>query len=189
MNVSQNSIKLAGVEAELAAGLVSIADQTARLDTVIAHGGNGAQERIDLWKMEVDQAGLWARQSALLDRIALVRDPMVVLVVEDQVLLLMATAADLRCAGFVVVEASSADEALEQLRCNPSIRAVFTDVQMPGTMDGLELARTVHARWPAIKVVISSGNAQFGIGDLTVGDRFVRKPYRAENVISALRDH
>lgn len=73
------------------------------------------------------------------------------------------------------------------LESSETIRAVFTDVQMPGTMNGLELAHRVHARWPAVKVLVTSGNALYGADDLAHGDQFVRKPYRAEDVIAALR--
>jgi CheY-like chemotaxis protein len=187
MNTTQDTIKLALVQAELAAGLICINDQMSRLDRVIALGGVGASERRDLWRMETDQASLTNRETIIMGRIARDARPSVVLVVEDDLLVLMSAVADLQAAGFIVLEASNADEALALLETRDSIGAVFTDVQMPGTMDGLALARVVHTRWPLIKMIITSGNTHFGIDDLTLGDQFLRKPYRAEDVTTALR--
>jgi CheY-like chemotaxis protein len=82
--------------------------------------------------------------------------PSVVLVVDDDAFVLMTAAFNLRAAGFTVLEASNANEALALLQTQESIGAVFTDVQMPGTMDGLGLARVVHRRWPFIKMVITA---------------------------------
>jgi CheY-like chemotaxis protein len=114
---------------------------------------------------------------------------MVILVVEDESLTLMSAVACLTSAGFEVLEASNADEAIEMLETNATVGAIFTDIQMRGSMDGLALSREVHRRWPAIKVVVTSGNAMFSNKDLVPGDHFVRKPYSPDEIASALRDN
>ncbi|MEO7221625.1 MAG: response regulator [Devosia sp.] len=189
MNDTQNAIELARVRAELAAGLIHITGLMTQLDRLIARGGEASEERRELWRMETLQAGLGRQQSQLADRIAHDERPAVVLVVEDEILVLMTAIADLEAAGFIVYEATNADEALVLLERYGSIRALFTDVQMPGTMNGLELAQMVHARWPAVKVLVTSGDALFSADDLASGDQFLRKPYRAEDVVAALRAH
>lgn len=187
MKNTQDTVDLARVRAEIADGLINITDHMSVLDRVIARGGAACAERRELWRMETVQAGLGNEQSKLVNRMAHDAVPVTVLVVEDEVLVLMALRADLQQAGFTVLEASSADEALVLLEGNEAIRAVFTDVQMPGTMDGLALARQVHARWPAVKVLVTSGNAFYSTDDMAHGDQFMRKPYSVEDVIAALR--
>jgi CheY-like chemotaxis protein len=187
MNTTKNATDLALVQAELAAGLICISDQMTRLDQIIAHGEEGCVERRNLWRMEIDQAGMALRRSTIVDRIALNEGPSAVLVVEDDALLLMSAIADLEAAGFTVIDAANADEALALLETRDSIAAVFTDVQMPGTMDGLALMRLVHTRWPLIKMIVTSGNMRIGPDDLALGDQFLRKPYLAEDLVTALR--
>jgi len=92
-------------------------------------------------------------------------------VVEDEVLLRMAVSAHLRDAGFAVVEAVGADEAIELLRADPSIQLVFSDVMMPGTVDGNQLATLIGERYPAIHVLLTSGVAQ------RHARAFIAKPY------------
>ena len=84
-------------------------------------------------------------------------DRPVVLLVEDQPLVRMLAADILEEAGFEVTEAATAPEALNHLERSDDVRVVFTDVDMPGGMNGLELARIVHARWPHIALVVTSG--------------------------------
>lgn len=81
----------------------------------------------------------------------------VVLVVEDDFLLRMDAVDMVRAAGFEAVEAGNADEAISILEARPNIHVVFTDIQMPGSMDGLKLAKFVRDRWPPIKIVATSG--------------------------------
>src|SRR6195952_4892952 len=107
----------------------------------------------------------------------------VVLIVEDEFLLRMNTAEMIGEAGFDVVEAGNADEAIAILEARPDIHVVFTDVQMPGSMDGLKLARFVRGRWPPIKIVATSGFVNVGKDDLPAGSRFLTKPYRPEQVV------
>jgi CheY-like chemotaxis protein len=72
---------------------------------------------------------------------------------------------------------ASADEAIAILEARLDINVVFTDIQMPGSMDGLKLAAAVRDRWPPIKIVATSGHVKIGAGDLPQGGRFLRKPY------------
>lgn len=111
----------------------------------------------------------------------------VVLVVEDESLLRMDSAEMIEEAGFEVVQAGNADEAIVILRMRSDIRVVFTDIQMPGSMDGLKLARFVRDRWPPIKIVATSGLVAVGDGDLPDGGIFLPKPYRSEQVVATLR--
>ena len=112
----------------------------------------------------------------------------VVLIVEDEFLLRMNAAEMIGDAGFNVVEAGNADEAITILEARPDIRVVFTDIQMPGSMDGLKLARFVRRRWPPIKIVATSGFVNVGTDDLPEGSRFLPKPYRADQIVAALRE-
>lgn len=95
----------------------------------------------------------------------------VVLVVEDEVVLRMAVSAHLREAGFVVIEAVDAEEAVALLDGNRAIGLLFTDITMPGSMDGIALAAWAAARHPRVKILVSSGVTQDG------GLPFIAKPY------------
>lgn len=111
----------------------------------------------------------------------------VVLIVEDEFLLRMDSADMIAEAGFEVVQAANADEAIEILTNRSDVRVVFTDIQMPGTMDGLKLARFVRNRWPPVRIVATSGLVRVSEDDLPSGSVFLPKPYRGEEVIVALR--
>ena len=95
---------------------------------------------------------------------------------------------DDRSAGFDVVEAANADDAIEILEVRRDIAVVFTDIQMPGSMDGLKLARAVRGRWPPIKIVATSGLVDVGEKDLPEGGRFLAKPYSPERTRRVLRE-
>ena len=112
----------------------------------------------------------------------------VILIVEDEFLLRMDAAEVIENAGFEVIEASNADEAIAVLTARPDIHVVFTDVQMPGSMDGLKLARFVRDRWPPIKIVATSGLVRVEDDDLPAGSVFLRKPYHVAEVVAALRE-
>jgi CheY-like chemotaxis protein len=112
----------------------------------------------------------------------------VVLIVEDDFLLRMDAAEMVSDAGFDVVEAGNADDAIALLEARPDIHVVFTDIQMPGSMDGLKLARFVRGRWPPIKIVATSGFVKVGKHDLPDGGRFLPKPYRPEQIVATLRE-
>ena len=117
-----------------------------------------------------------------------VAEPSVVLVVEDDLLLRMDAADIVRNAGFDVIEAGSADAAIAILEANRNIHLVFTDIQMPGAMDGLKLARFVKDRWPPIKIMATSGLIKISGDDLPPGGRFLPKPYSPAEVIRTLRE-
>ena len=110
-----------------------------------------------------------------------------ILIVEDEFLLRMDAADFLEEAGFKVYEASNADEAIALLESHDDIRAVFTDIHMPGSMDGLKLAHFVRGRWPPIRLIITSGRARPRDEDLPSGSGFVGKPYQLEKVAGGLR--
>jgi CheY-like chemotaxis protein len=112
----------------------------------------------------------------------------VVLVVEDDLLLRMDAVDIVRSAGFDAVEASHADEAIEILEARPNIHVVFTDIQIPGSMDGLKLARFVKDRWPPIRIETTSGRVRISEADLPEGGRFIPKPYSPAQVIGTLRE-
>jgi len=85
-------------------------------------------------------------------------------------------------------EAGNADEAIEILEARRDITVVFTDIQMPGSMDGLKLARAVRGRWPPIKIVATSGRLDVAEEDLPEGGRFLPKPYSPMQVKGVLRE-
>ena len=112
----------------------------------------------------------------------------VVLIVEDEFLLRMHAVDMIQAAGFEVVEAANADEAIDILQTRPDITVVFTDIQMPGSMDGLKLARAIRGRWPPIKIVATSGHVDVAEADLPEGGRFLPKPYSPQQIAGVLRE-
>ncbi len=87
-------------------------------------------------------------------------DSVTVLVVEDEVLVRMDIVRSLENDGFDVLEASNADEAIILLNAHPEVRLMFTDIDMPGSMDGLKLATAVRDRWPPVKIIVTSGHRE-----------------------------
>jgi CheY-like chemotaxis protein len=100
-----------------------------------------------------------------------------VLVVEDEILIRMNSVDMIRDLGFEVIEAVDADEAVYLLESIPGIEVVFTDIQMPGSMDGLLLAAFVSDRWPPVALLITSGRERPLAADMPAGARFIPKPY------------
>jgi len=113
-----------------------------------------------------------------------------VLLVEDEPLLRMLGVDTLEGAGFRVVEAATGDEAMAYLDAHDgdAIKVLFTDVNMPGSLDGFTLARRVARRWPEIGVLIVSGNVAPAPGEMPEGGRFVSKPYRPATLVRCIRD-
>jgi CheY-like chemotaxis protein len=101
----------------------------------------------------------------------------VVLVVEDEPLLRELSAYELQDAGYQVLEAAGADEALDILNSGRDVALMFTDVNMPGSIDGLELARRCHRRWPHMALVVTSGAGRIQPQDVPGEGRFLAKPY------------
>lgn len=112
--------------------------------------------------------------------------PLTVLVVEDEPDVRMLAADALMDAGYTVLEAANAAEALEILRLDGPVEAVFTDVHMPGRMSGLDLAHEIAAGWPGVALLLTSGRARPHVGDLPRDAAFIDKPYRPEALIDAL---
>ena len=109
-----------------------------------------------------------------------------VLVVEDEPVILIDISEQLRDAGFDVLEASNADQANVHLKNNPAIRLVFTDIDMPGSMDGLKLAAAVRDRWPPVKIIITSGRHKMLDGELPEGCLFASKPYAHADIFASM---
>lgn len=110
-----------------------------------------------------------------------------ILVVEDEALLLFTIADDLRDAGFTVFEATNADAALNLLEVEPRVGVLFTDVDMPGRIDGLQLSGLVRSRWPEVKILVTSGHVALADHDLPSGGRFIPKPYTPAMIVSSIR--
>ena len=111
-----------------------------------------------------------------------------VLVVEDDPLLRADTASMFEEAGFDVVELESADNALGYIwEQADHVAAVFTDVQMPGDMDGFELAQVIAEQWPEIAVLVTSGDMDKP-RDFPAGARFMAKPWLPLDVLTAVGD-
>jgi two-component system, response regulator PdtaR len=110
-----------------------------------------------------------------------------VLIVEDEVLLRIHAVDFMEQFGFAVYAARNADAAVVLLERHDDIRALFTDINMPGSMDGLMLAHYVHGRWPPLHLIITSGLASPRTEDMPLGSEFVGKPYQLEKVTNRLR--
>jgi two-component system, response regulator PdtaR len=109
-----------------------------------------------------------------------------VLVVEDEFLSRLHAVNLVEEAGYKAVEASNAEEAIAILQARKDIRIVFTDIDMPGTMDGLKLAHAIRTRWPPIELIVTSGHFDLCDDDMPERGRFFPKPYRDQEIISAL---
>ena len=111
-----------------------------------------------------------------------------VLVVEDEMVLRMRAVDIVEDAGFNSLEAVNADEALSILESRSDISVLFTDIQMPGTLDGLKLAHAVHKRWPAIKIILVSGQVNLCDADKPADSRFFGKPLETTQMIAEIQD-
>src|SRR4051812_10867112 len=115
-------------------------------------------------------------------------NPAVVLVVEDEMLLRMRAVDMVEDAGFTSVEAVNADEAVAILESRSDIALLLTDIQMPGSMDGLKLAHAVHERWPPIRIILVSGQLRLASIDIPADSRFFGKPLEAKKMIAEMQD-
>jgi two-component system, response regulator PdtaR len=102
--------------------------------------------------------------------------PLIILVVEDEAIVRMVTADVLGEAGYNVIEAVNSTEALELLDARPDVSLMLTDVRMPGELDGYTLSRLVGMKYPAIGIIVISGDSPPGESDLPQGARFLPKP-------------
>ncbi|MGX9393986.1 response regulator (plasmid) [Nitrobacteraceae bacterium UC4446_H13] len=121
----------------------------------------------------------------LLDRSAIRR---VVLVVEDEFLLRMLAVDMVEDAGYISLEAADADEAFAILESRSDIALLFTDIQMPGSMDGLQLAHAVYKRWPPIRIIVVSGQLRPAGNDIPNESRFFGKPFVAGEMVTEMRN-
>jgi CheY-like chemotaxis protein len=113
--------------------------------------------------------------------------PAVILVVEDEMLLRMRAVDMVEDAGYTSVEAVDADEAVAILESRSDIALLLTDIQMPGSMDGLKLAHTVHERWPPIRIILVSGHLTLANIDIPADSLFFGKPIEAGEMIAQMR--
>ena len=112
----------------------------------------------------------------------------VILVVEDEAIIRMGAVQMLEDAGFTVLEAANADVAIRLLEYRNDINAVFTDIQMPGSMNGLKLVHVIRERWPQIHLLVASGLKAPTEAEFPRMGRFIRKPYAPEHVLQALKE-
>jgi len=110
----------------------------------------------------------------------------VVLIVEDEMMIRLGAIDLVLSAGYEALDARNADEAIRILESRHDIDLVFTDVQMPGTMDGIKLANFIRGRWPPVKLLVASGNAILEESSLPSGSRFFSKPYDDHAITDAM---
>lgn len=110
-----------------------------------------------------------------------------ILIVEDEPLLLMDAVDMVEEAGFEAVEASNADQAVEILASRGDIPIVLTDIDMPGSMDGVKLAHFVRDRWPPIEIIVVSGHRRVSAEEMPERGLFFSKPYSRHAVTAAMR--
>jgi CheY-like chemotaxis protein len=111
----------------------------------------------------------------------------VVLIVEDEPLVRLTGADLLADAGFEVLEAGNADEALRILEATSKVRVVFSDVEMPGSLDGLALARNICQRWPSVGIVLTSGHC-IRAETIPREGRFLPKPYDGQALVRQIEE-
>ena len=111
----------------------------------------------------------------------------VLLIVEDDILVRTVAVEIAYDAGFSVLQASDADEAIRILQSRSDIGVVLTDIDMPGTLDGLELAQAIRHRWPSIQVVLTSGKMRPGADELPERSHFLPKPYDISKLAGLLQ--
>jgi CheY-like chemotaxis protein len=113
--------------------------------------------------------------------------PSLVLVVEDEPIIRIMATEIVEAAGLIAVDAADALEAITILQSRRDIRIVFADINMPGGIDGLQLASIVRERWPLVELILASGRVPRRDVELPARTLFFQKPYRADDVINALR--
>ena len=116
------------------------------------------------------------------------RAPVTILIVEDDELVRELGVEFLSDAGFEILEASNGEEALSLLETNPNITVLFTDINMPGPLDGIALASIAAVQWPHLAIIIGSGNVLPRSDGLLSGITFIRKPCDPESVIQLIRE-
>lgn len=112
---------------------------------------------------------------------------MKILVVEDEPLIRLGLVSVIEEAGYVALEAANADAAIRLLEADSSVRLIVTDVDMPGSMDGIKLAHYVNRKWPPIKLIVISGKIGVKPGELPEGARFMGKPYQEAALLNLMK--
>jgi DNA-binding NtrC family response regulator len=112
-----------------------------------------------------------------------------VLVVEDDEILRSLTGDAISLLGISVIGCASADDALSKLEGSSSIVLVMTDICMPGSMDGLELAQVIWSRWPLLPVILTSGDRSIPDGMIPPHSFFLRKPWTLDALYQAVRTY
>lgn len=112
----------------------------------------------------------------------------IVLIVEDDLLIRLHAIDMVESAGYDTLDAGNADEAILILVTRSDIHVVFTDIQMPGSMDGLKLAHYVSDCWPPIRIIVTSGGVRLEAYQLPNGSRFLSKLYAAHEVAAVLKE-
>lgn len=114
-------------------------------------------------------------------------DEVIVLVVEDDGLIRMSLVDELEGAGLRVLEASNADEALQIMNANSSIGAIFTDIDMPGSMNGLKMAECIQQSHPNVAIMLTSGHLKIPKNSLPARVPFLPKPYEVDGIVTHIR--
>ena len=110
-----------------------------------------------------------------------------ILVVEDEPLLNLDISDALSAKGYEVIAVTNADDAIKALEFRHDIHTIFTDIDMPGSMDGLKLAAAVRDRWPPVNIIVTTGMKPPRHNDLPARSLFIAKPYRNAEVLEAVR--
>jgi CheY-like chemotaxis protein len=109
-----------------------------------------------------------------------------ILVVEDEFLINLTASENLTRVGHEVVCAYDAGETISLLETDSDIDLMFTDIDLPGAMNGLELAATVRDRWPPVSIIVTSGKHQPSPAELPSSGRFPAKPYRSDELLETI---
>ena len=107
-----------------------------------------------------------------------------ILVVEDEALIRVLIAEELRLEGFGVIEADRADDALTYIKAGEQVDLVFSDIRTPGSLNGLQLAETLREKYPDIPIILTSGNPPRG--HVGIVEAFVPKPYDVRETIALM---
>jgi CheY-like chemotaxis protein len=110
-----------------------------------------------------------------------------ILVVEDDPLLSLDISETLEGEGYDVIAVASADKAIKVLEARNDIRTIFTDINLPGSMDGLKLAAAVRDRWPPVHIIVTTGMRAPHRDEMPANSTFIAKPYRRAEVLEAVR--
>jgi CheY-like chemotaxis protein len=110
-----------------------------------------------------------------------------ILVVEDERLLSLNISEALKVEGYEAVVVTNANDAIKVLECRNDIHTIFTDVNMPGSIDGLKLASTVRDRWPPVNIIVTTGMKPPRRNEMPANSIFIAKPYHNAEVLDAVR--